>query len=69
MILGYMLLSRTPSGLTVVFRVRLDVATFYSLHVPCLTQILEVTECDQTESDKSRHYALLESDKTLFGMR
>jgi hypothetical protein len=29
----------------------------------------EVTECDQTESDKSRHYALLESDKTLFGMR
>jgi hypothetical protein len=30
---------------------------------------LEVTECDQTESDKSRHYAILESDKTLFGMR
>jgi predicted PolB exonuclease-like 3'-5' exonuclease len=29
----------------------------------------EVTECDQTESDKSRHYAILESDKTLFGMR
>jgi hypothetical protein len=29
----------------------------------------EVTECDQTESEKSRHYALLESDKTLFGMR
>jgi hypothetical protein len=29
----------------------------------------EVTECDQTESDQKRHYALLESDKALFGMR
>jgi hypothetical protein len=28
----------------------------------------EVTECDQTESDQTRHYALLESDKALFGM-
>jgi hypothetical protein len=29
----------------------------------------EVTECDQTESDQTRHYAPLESDKALFGMR
>jgi hypothetical protein len=34
-----------------------------------ITPLVEMTECDQTESDKSRHYAILESDKTLFGMR
>jgi hypothetical protein len=34
-----------------------------------LSSYSEVTECDQTESDQTRHYALLESDKALFGMR
>jgi hypothetical protein len=38
-------------------------------HLSSATWEREVTECDQTESDKSRHYAILESDKTLFGMR
>jgi hypothetical protein len=31
--------------------------------------LVEVTECDQTESDQTRLYALLESDKALFGIR
>jgi hypothetical protein len=34
-----------------------------------VSSFVEVTECDQTESDQTRHYALLESDKALFGMR
>jgi hypothetical protein len=29
----------------------------------------EATECDQTESDQTRHYAFLESNKALFGMQ
>jgi hypothetical protein len=33
------------------------------------TLMKEVTECDKTESDQTRHYALLESDKRLLGMR
>jgi hypothetical protein len=28
----------------------------------------EVTESDQIESDQTRHYGIMESDKALFGM-